>query len=708
MADDFSCIEAADGEEGWDALLKNREIVLAIVDLDMPALDGYGLIKRVRAADSPQIAATPLIVVTAAKDTIAKKEAYRAGANDFISKSIDPFELLVRVRTYHQLAETQREVEKLRQEKVSLEKASLKEAHQKQDQTKIAPPPHVTASKTASAVAPPPTASDVPTLTQQMPPAPKELAQPTLDIPPQVTANETASAVAPPPRASDVPTLTQQMPPVPKELAQLTLDIRSRAKRLRKSIHLQPTTALTLAATVLVVIVVTFIVTGPEETHNPVSIEPAIQAGQPAEQARRVAALDLVRAPAEEPVTNAMTDAFTTAAHEIESLLTTRAADTDQEKTRSSAPVQETTAGTPDRSPSFLATMTQAAVPPALASTATRLAEAEPRQPSTTEKERKPEARTQTPARQEAEPSVQSRSSPAPTAKLTKTETPSTVTSSSREKRQRQTAAEKPRSTPKTATQAPTPSSDNPGSNRNVVLTTRTSTPLGKKQKQSSAQKRESDARDKTRAQSQESEQDLMVQAQKKQAQPSAEAGQQQQVMVASAAPSVEPAASLQKKTQASGPEKSSALPRQQKSAAAIVAKATPPAPQRITPATLATLLQTFISSYDAGNLDQLMSLFTEDAQTNARRSRAEIRKDYADLFRTTDLRAMKLRDINWKLSSGRAQGWGRFEVKVRQIGKQEVKIYVGQLKIDLQRRGPELRISRLIHSQTKLQAIAQ
>jgi hypothetical protein len=241
-----------------------------------------------------------------------------------------------------------------------------------------------------------------------------------------------------------------------------------------------------------------------------------------------------------------------------------------------------------------------------------------------------------------------------------------------------------------------------------VVLTTRTSTPLGKKQKQPSAQKRESGARDKTRAQPQKSKQELVVQAQNKQARPSAEAGQQQQVMVASAAPSVEPAAPLQKKTQASEPEESSAPPRQQKSPAAVVAKATPPAPQRITPATLATLLQTFISSYDAGNLDQLMSLFTEDAQTNARRSRAEIRKDYADLFRTTDLRGMKLRDINWKLSSGRAQGWGRFEVKVRQIGKQEVKIYVGQLKIDLQRRGPELRISRLIHSQTKLQAISQ
>ena len=407
----------------------------------------------------------------------------------------------------------------------------------------------------------------------------------------------------------------------------------------------------------LVVIVVTLIVypnrdqpTGAEETDYLVSTEPAIQAGQPAEQARQVAALDLVRAPAEESVNNAMTEAFTAAALEIESLLAASAADTDQEKSRSSAPAQETTAGTPDQSPSFLATMTQTAVAPASASTATKLVEGEPRQP----------------------------------------------------------AAEKSRSTPKTATQAPAPSSENSGSNKNVVLITKTSTPLAKKKKQPSAQKRESGARDKTRAQAQKSKQDLAIQAQKKQARSAAAVAQQQQVLVASAAPSVEPAASLQKKTQASGPEKSSTLPRQQKSAATIVATATTPAPQRITPATLATLLQAFILSYDAGNLDQLMSLFTEDAQTNARHSRAEIRKDYADLFRTTDLRGMKLRDINWKLSSGRAQGWGRFEVKVRQIGKQEVKIYVGQLKIDLQKRGPELRISRLIHSQTKLQAISQ
>ncbi|TDJ62130.1 MAG: nuclear transport factor 2 family protein [Proteobacteria bacterium] len=118
---------------------------------------------------------------------------------------------------------------------------------------------------------------------------------------------------------------------------------------------------------------------------------------------------------------------------------------------------------------------------------------------------------------------------------------------------------------------------------------------------------------------------------------------------------------------------------------------------------TLSALLHRFVSSYETGNLDQFMTLFAEDAQTNERRNRDEIRTDYDDLFQTTDRRRLKLIDINWEPGNHAVQGWGRFEVKVRKKGKPEVTTYIGGLRFRVEKPGPQLRITHLYHTQTKV-----
>jgi hypothetical protein len=118
---------------------------------------------------------------------------------------------------------------------------------------------------------------------------------------------------------------------------------------------------------------------------------------------------------------------------------------------------------------------------------------------------------------------------------------------------------------------------------------------------------------------------------------------------------------------------------------------------------TLSALLHRFVSSYETGNLDQFMTLFAEDAQTNKRRNRDEIRTDYDDLFQTTDRRRLKLIDINWEPGNHAVQGWGRFEVKVRKKGKPEVTTYIGGLRFRVEKPGPQLRITHLYHTQTKV-----
>jgi diguanylate cyclase (GGDEF)-like protein len=107
-------ITARDGEEAWQQLLADRGIELVLTDLDMPNLDGYGLLRRMRAIDNYRIRNTPVMVITGLEGTAAKEQAFEAGANDFIAKDIDHIELRARVRAHLQLARIIRQLEESR------------------------------------------------------------------------------------------------------------------------------------------------------------------------------------------------------------------------------------------------------------------------------------------------------------------------------------------------------------------------------------------------------------------------------------------------------------------------------------------------------------------------------------------------------------------------------------------------------------------
>lgn len=94
LKSEFDLVEAGDGEEGWEVLLENPDVGTVISDVQMPVLDGYGLICRIRAADNPHVSDVPIIVITGADDETTKERAYACGANDFIVKPIDSVQLL--------------------------------------------------------------------------------------------------------------------------------------------------------------------------------------------------------------------------------------------------------------------------------------------------------------------------------------------------------------------------------------------------------------------------------------------------------------------------------------------------------------------------------------------------------------------------------------------------------------------------------------
>ena len=79
-------ITAQDGEEAW-SLLQQQPVDLLLVDLEMPRLDGFELVQRIRA--TPRFAGLPVIVVTGREDVAAIDKAFRSGATSFVSKPIN-------------------------------------------------------------------------------------------------------------------------------------------------------------------------------------------------------------------------------------------------------------------------------------------------------------------------------------------------------------------------------------------------------------------------------------------------------------------------------------------------------------------------------------------------------------------------------------------------------------------------------------------
>ena len=96
---DFNIVEAEDGIAGWRSVAQNSRIEAIISDIQMPELDGYHLICKIRAADDPGLRDLPVIVITSAEDDTTRERAYACGANDFILKPFNAGQLVECVRS---------------------------------------------------------------------------------------------------------------------------------------------------------------------------------------------------------------------------------------------------------------------------------------------------------------------------------------------------------------------------------------------------------------------------------------------------------------------------------------------------------------------------------------------------------------------------------------------------------------------------------
>jgi putative two-component system response regulator len=84
-------------ENGLQAIEKAKNLLPDVIVLDvmMPGMTGFEVCQRIRS--DPQIAEIPIIILTALDDRESLLNALKAGADDFISKPFDRYELRVRL-----------------------------------------------------------------------------------------------------------------------------------------------------------------------------------------------------------------------------------------------------------------------------------------------------------------------------------------------------------------------------------------------------------------------------------------------------------------------------------------------------------------------------------------------------------------------------------------------------------------------------------
>ncbi|MEE1314085.1 MAG: response regulator transcription factor [Lachnospiraceae bacterium] len=100
----FAVLEAANGEEAVDIFFSDNTINLLILDVMMPKMDGWEVVKEIR-----KVSKVPIIMLTAKGQEQDELLGFELGVDEYISKPFSPKILAARVeailRRSHQLHE---------------------------------------------------------------------------------------------------------------------------------------------------------------------------------------------------------------------------------------------------------------------------------------------------------------------------------------------------------------------------------------------------------------------------------------------------------------------------------------------------------------------------------------------------------------------------------------------------------------------------
>ena len=90
----YECDEAENGMEAIEKAQKN-EYDLFVVDINMPVLDGYSFVKRLREGEGNT---APVIMVSTESEEMDMDLAYESGASMYLIKPARPDDLILNVK----------------------------------------------------------------------------------------------------------------------------------------------------------------------------------------------------------------------------------------------------------------------------------------------------------------------------------------------------------------------------------------------------------------------------------------------------------------------------------------------------------------------------------------------------------------------------------------------------------------------------------
>jgi CheY-like chemotaxis protein len=88
-----------DAGNGLDAIekLKQQDVDLILTDMNMPELDGAGVIRTVRQVFKKD---TPILIITSRGDRLERERGLALGANGYLTKPLDILEFRKKILEY--------------------------------------------------------------------------------------------------------------------------------------------------------------------------------------------------------------------------------------------------------------------------------------------------------------------------------------------------------------------------------------------------------------------------------------------------------------------------------------------------------------------------------------------------------------------------------------------------------------------------------
>lgn len=94
---DYRVLTASNGKEAWEKI-QSDEPDLVLLDLMMPVMDGFEVLAKVK--DDPMLRNIPIIIVSAEQDSKNVVKGIKQGAEDYLTKPVDPAQFLKKVKEF--------------------------------------------------------------------------------------------------------------------------------------------------------------------------------------------------------------------------------------------------------------------------------------------------------------------------------------------------------------------------------------------------------------------------------------------------------------------------------------------------------------------------------------------------------------------------------------------------------------------------------